>query len=357
MRLLQHRHVKRTGLIALQLLISAGAIALLFRGLDLGRTAEAFGDANYWLLVPAVALLVLDLQLRAVRWRLLLAAKRHLSHNNLFGASNVGYLVNNVLPLRLGEVARVLVVDRLERTGKVRTGASVLIERGLDAVAMVVLVVALFPFVDEPSWATGPALLFGAIVIGGLLMLIVASHVSESGTPFWRPLLLRIPRAGPTLEELSEAALRGFDPLRRIGPLAAVAALTVVIWLLAAASFWTIMMAFNIEPGFEAAALVLGATTLGMVVPSSPGYAGVFHAIAVETLVQVFGVPKEEALTYAFAQHGVIYFVPGIMGAVFLLRHRGMWDELVASLRARFASPAPVAEELRRTVAPGTDGV
>jgi hypothetical protein len=58
----------------------------------------------------------------------------------------------------------------------------------------------------------------------------------------------------------------------------------------------------------------------------------VFHAIAVETLTNVFGVPKENALTYAFAQHAVIYFVPASLGAMFLWHRRAMWRDFAASI-------------------------
>lgn len=329
-----------------QLAVSAGALVLLFRGLDLGTTVDAFRDANYWLLPLAVAFLLADLGLRAVRWRLLLKPQQGLSLDNLFGASNVGYLVNNILPFRLGEVARVLAVDRLERTGRVRAASSVAIERGIDVVAMVVLVVALFPFIDEPSWARGPALLLGVVVVAGFVMLAVMARLSETGRTFWRPLVRAVPRFADRLEHLLDEVLAGFHPLLRWDVLAAVAALTAMIWVCAVLSFFTIMQAFNLDQTFAAGALVLGATTLGMVVPSSPGYIGVFHAIAVETLVSVFGVPKEQALTYAVAQHAVIVVVPSILGVTFLLRRRSMWHDVIASLRGGAqtwpAEPPPV---------------
>lgn len=322
-------------LLVVQLAVTGGALVLLFRGLDLGTTLDAFKDANYWLLPVAVALLLVDLGLRAVRWRLLLAPQPGLSLDNLFGASNVGYLVNNLLPFRAGEIARVLTVDQLERTGRVRAASSVAIERGIDVVAMVVLVVALFPFIDEPGWARGPALLLGAVVVAGFVTLAVVAQLNEAGHSVWRPLIRIVPRFSARLEHLAEQVLAGFHPLLRWQVLAEVLALTAAIWGCAALSFFTVMQAFNLDVQFSAAALVLGATTLGMVVPSSPGYIGVFHAIAVETLFSVFGVPKEHALTYAVAQHAVIVIVPSALGIAFLLRRRSMWHDLAASFRGR----------------------
>jgi uncharacterized protein (TIRG00374 family) len=327
--------LRRALTLIIQLVVTVGCLALLLRGIGLEETADAFRDADYRWVAPAAIFLVLDLQLRAVRWRMLLDLGRPISHNNLFGASNVGYLVNNILPFRAGEVARVLLIDELEHTGKVRGAASAVSERLLDVVAMVVLLVVLFPFIDEPSWATGPALALGAAVVVGFMMILALSHANDAGKTFWEAPLRRLGRPGNWTMRILDAGLRAMRPMRRWSSAAAISALTAVIWLLAALSFYMMMIAFNVDGGFAAAALVLTATTLSMIVPSSPGYIGVFHAVAVQTLVEVFGVDKEVALTYAFGQHGLIYILPSALGAYFLLTHRQLWHRLVASFRGK----------------------
>ncbi len=341
------RTLARVALIAVELIVTVGALVVLFRGVDVPETARAFRRANYWLLLPAMVFLVLDLQFRAVRWRLLLWPRRGLSHGNLFGATNVGYLVNDVLPFRAGEVARVFLIDELEKTGKIRSAASIAVERGIDVIAMIALVIAMFPFVDEPGWTHGPALLIGSGVVVTFLLAIVLSHVNETDRAFWKAWLRRVPRIGGYLDDAASTLLMALHPLRQVSILAAVVGLTAVIWTCGTLSFLMVMKAFHLDVGFPAAAIVIGATTLGMIVPSSPGYVGVFHAIAVKTLTDVFGIPKENALTYAFAQHAVIYFVPAGLGASFLLIHRSMWHDFAASiglLRRRPAIAEPVLE-------------
>jgi uncharacterized protein (TIRG00374 family) len=332
--------IRRVALIAVEAVITVVALVVLFRGIDLPETARSFRKANYWLLAPAVVFLILDLQFRAVRWRLLLAPQAGLRHSNLFGATNVGYLVNDVLPFRAGEVARVFLIDELEKTGKVRSAASIAVERGIDVIAMVALVIATFPFIDEPGWTHGPALLIGAGAVAAFALLIALSHANETDRAFWKRWLRAVPRIGEHLEQASNTMLVALHPLRRAVTLGAVVALTATIWLCGTLSFLMVMKAFHLDVGFPAAAIVIGATTLGMVVPSSPGYVGVFHAIAVKTLTEVFGIPKETALTYAVAQHAVIYFVPAALGASFLLQHRSMWHDFASSigLRARRTS-------------------
>ncbi len=337
--------IRRALFIALQLAVTGLAIFFVLRSVDIAETRRSFTSADYWWLVPAVAFLVADLGLRAVRWRLLLAPQRGLSLRNLFGAQNVGYLVNNILPLRAGELARLLVLDELELTGKVRAGASIAIERGIDLVAMVVLAAMLFPFIDEPGWARGPALALGAGVVAGFIVLCALAHLNERGRDFWRPFVRAVPRFGDRLEELADLVFQGFHPLLRWRVLGQVLLLTAVLWSCAALSFFMVIQAFGLSGGFAAAALVLAATTLVMVVPSSPGYIGVFEGSAVTALTSVFAVSHEAALSYAIAQHALIVFVPSMLGVAFLISRRTVFYDLVASLRGDGAptEPAPAA--------------
>ena len=224
------RTLARVALIAVELIVTVGALVVLFRGVDVPETARAFRRANYWLLLPAMVFLVLDLQFRAVRWRLLLWPRRGLSHGNLFGATNVGYLVNDVLPFRAGEVARVFLIDELEKTGKIRSAASIAVERGIDVIAMIALVIAMFPFVDEPGWTHGRHSLIGSGVVVTFLLAIVLSHVNETDRAFWKAWLRRVPRIGGYLDDAASTLLMALHPLRQVSILAAVVGLTAVIW-------------------------------------------------------------------------------------------------------------------------------
>ena len=348
--------VRRALLIALQVVIAAAAVYFVVRSANLSETRHSFAHANYWLLPVAVGFLLLDLGLRAVRWRLLLLPRRGISVRNLFSAANVGYLFNTLLPLRAGEVVRVFVVDELEDTGRIGAAASIAIERGIDLVAMVVLLMLLLPFIDEPGWARGPALALGGAVVAGFIVLAVIARLQEAGHEFWRPLLRRVPRIGHRLEEFAALVFAGFHPLLRRRVLLEVVLLTALLWAAATLSFFMMMQTFNLHGGFAAAALVLSATTLGMIVPSSPGYVGVFEAICVTTLASVFGVRHEDALSYAAAQHALIIVVPAGLGIAFLLSHRSLFDDVLASLRRREPRGGGTSRTIVDATAAGTGG-
>jgi uncharacterized membrane protein YbhN (UPF0104 family) len=95
------------------------------------------------------------------------------------------------------------------------------------------------------------------------------------------------------------------------------------------------MEAFDLGLGFEAAVLVVIATTFGFFVPSSPGSFGVYHAIAIGTLTSVYDVDKNRAVSFALVTHLIIYVPPMLLGAVFFWRMRAAWGG--SSLRQKFA--------------------
>ena len=88
------------------ILISIIALVFAFRQVDFGNVWSALAGANYWLLLASLVPLLLFLALRAIRWRLLFHPKQGLRLINLFAVINVGYLLSNIFPARLGDVSR-----------------------------------------------------------------------------------------------------------------------------------------------------------------------------------------------------------------------------------------------------------
>ena len=86
----------------------------------------------------------------------------------------------------------------------------------------------------------------------------------------------------------------------------------------------------------------MGATSLGMIVPSSPGYIGVYHAIAIESLVNVFDVGRDQAASFALVQHAILYLTPIVIGAVYLWRERRIWRQARLWAFDRAAAEPPV---------------
>lgn len=326
--------------------ISVGALYVALRGVHWREVGQAIREANY-LLVAVVALLIITtLMLRAVRWRLMFhpLADIHLSH--LFGSLNVGYLLNNILPLQVGELGRAYLLSELERISATRAFATVVVERILDVLTLCFFVLVLVPFIDLPSWARVPLVLLAVGVAGVAAVLVIASKRRKAA--MWLvDFLLRLAPASfrPRLTEMVHNALDAFAVLAhpRLAP--QLVAWSIVAWLLAGTAVYIGTEAFGLDVGFGAALFLLVATSFGFFVPSSPGAFGVYHAIVVTTLAGVFGADRNTALSYALVIHLVFYLPPVFIGTVFLWLHREIWQRtsFFDKLRSLRQEEAPAA--------------
>ena len=129
-------------------------------------------------------------------------------------------------------------------------------------------------------------------------------------------------------EQAADAAIEGFTVLRRPTVVARATAWSFASWLASAVVMFVVLRAFDLALPFTAGLFLMAAVSLGMVVPSSPGYIGVFHAIAIESLVNVFDVNRNQAASYALVQHGLLYLTPIAIAAVFLWRERQIWQRM-----------------------------
>jgi len=319
----------RSPLFWIGLAVSVGALFLAFRGLHWAEVGEAVADANYGLLVLALVILLAALYLRALRWGVLFHPRRGMRVGNLLGTMNVGYAVNNILPLRVGELARAYVIGEVENVSAAQALSTIVIERTLDTITVVAMLMVTLPFIDAPGWARGPAVFVGLGFLGLAVLLATLSAARERamGLVGWAVRFLP-ERSRRRTEQAVDAAIEGFAVLRQPAVMAQAAAWSVASWLLSAVVMFVVLRALDLELPFTAGLFVMAAVSLGMVVPSSPGYIGVFHAIAIASLVNVFDVDRNGAASFALVQHAIIYLMPIVIAAVFLWRERRTWQQV-----------------------------
>lgn len=334
----------------LGMLTSAGALFLAFRGLHWSEVGEAFREADYLFLVPALAVMLFSLVVRAVRWAVLFHPLSGLRLTNLFGTMNVGYALSNVLPFRVGELARAYLVGEVEGVSKARALSTIAVERIADVLTVILILLFLLPFIDAPAWATGPALFLGlgVLILAAALAMLAMAH-GRAMRVVERVSLVVPERWREDVRRVADSLIRGFAVLSKPGQLVRLQATSALAWVSSAAIMYLVMLAFNLGVPFTAALFVMVATSLGMVVPSSPGYVGVFHAIAIESLVNVFDVDRNAAASYALAQHAILYLVPIVIAAVYLWRERILWRRLIT----RPGWQVQTMEEVRATPAGG----
>jgi uncharacterized protein (TIRG00374 family) len=308
-------------LLSAGLLISAGFTYFAIRGVDFGLVREALAGSNYWWLAPALGALALGVAVRALRWQLLFRRETRPPYLAVANALLVGLFFNSILPARAGEAARVVVLNQQQGTSRVEAVATVVLERALDILCLLLLLFAIAPVLPSVSWLQSAV----AVAVGLAASLVVVAWVLAR----WgdRPLrvalrpLVRLRLVGGGRAERAAANFaRGLAGLREWRLLAAGLVLTTLSWVLLGLSMWCVLIAFDLGLSPVAGLFVAIAVNIGMILPSSPAAVGVFEA-SVLVALSAYGVSKEQALSYALVVH-VLNFVPFIIvGALVLQAH------------------------------------
>ena len=330
--------------LALGIAISILFLYLAVRSVEWPELWQLFRQGNYLYLVPAVLLLVVINLLRAYRWRLLMYPNNRLPIWRVFRIVNIGYFFNNVLPAKAGELVRAYLVGRLIPGGIGQALSTLLIERLLDVLTLVVLLVALMPFVELPSWAIQGGLLFGAGAITATIVLLILARLGDRGVSWLWRFIGRLPVIGHAkVRSALINLLDGFRVLSATRLLPGILGGSLLIWLGYAAFNYTIMAALRMTYlPFSAAALVLCATGFSMVLPSSPGAIGVFEWAGVQAL-SVYGIAQGTAFGYALGLHtftNVVLILFGLGGlAREGLSYSGLKDEAAKASAAAAGEP------------------
>ena len=348
------------------ILISIIALAFAFRQVDFGQVLTALAGANYWLLAASLVPILLFLILRAVRWRLLFYPKQGLRLLNLFSVLNIGYLLSNILPARLGDVARAYLIGDTEDVSRASAFSTVVAERVLDAICAAGGFFLILLFADLPDWMVRSGMIVGAAALIAVVLFVVLVRRKEWSlrlidgilrvlhwpsharmVRFWARLAERtrlsfladLPWADrDDLGKMAGSLIDGFSGITtpRLGlPLLF---WSVLIWALIAAYYWIVLLAF--EPGqpYIAGVAVSSITALGMTIPSSPGYIGVFEFLTRETMI-LFGMAPDPALGYALVAHAFVYVVLSLLGLAGMVQQNTTYAEIQERISTEAETP------------------
>ena len=317
------------------------AILYLIRGIDWDEMVLALRNADLAWIFAGAMLVFLGQLVRAFRWQSLFNHERRPAIRDCFAIMNVGYLVSTILPFRLGDPYRAFAIDRNTSAGLSESLATIMVERILDLLSIIVLMAAFAPalgsslFVDQyqlGEWLSPKMIqIIGFALIGiSYLGLVVLASASAQSAKLVDVLLRRIGLRDEWREKcgaLVEGFAEGLRPLRRPGRALKALLWSLTVWLVAVWYYLAFARAFTFDLSFAQASFVMATLAIFAIVPSTPGYVGVFHAGVVMSLVTVMKiVEKPEALSYAVASHATVMIVLIILG-VLGLRMMGMGRE------------------------------
>lgn len=313
------------------LAVSAIFTYLAVRSVDFDVFWAGIKESDWRWLMAAVVVLAAALVLRAIRWRLMFRTETRPPLQAALNASLIGYLFNNILPARAGEAARVVVLHQETGASRAEAAATTIGERVYDVVVLLLLLFVASPFLPDVGWlrrAAFVSLVLAVLLVGSIV--VMKKYRERPAQVALRPLAL-LPRL--SVERTDQAGTNLFRGMgafldSRLAVTALV--LTVLSWLIAAASFWLALRGFSPHATFGAGLLVVIATNLALVIPSSPAAIGVFEASTLAAL-SVYGFDESTALAYAVVVHGLNFLIYVAVGLFVLHRH-------ATAMRTRAAS-------------------
>src|SRR5689334_15340549 len=163
----------------LGLVIGLVFLYLAFRGQNFKEIGESLSQANYWWLIPGLISYFAGVGVRAVRWHYLLGPIQKVSARRLFPVVVIGYMANNVLPVRMGEVVRAYVLDRREGVRKTASLATIVVERIMDGITMLLFLSVVSLFVKVSSSIEGIEKIAAGVFLVGIILFFVVAHSRE----------------------------------------------------------------------------------------------------------------------------------------------------------------------------------
>ncbi len=296
------------------IVISAILLFFALHNINFQSVLAELKSLDPFFIIPAVALCALVQFLRSYRWGLLLKPLNNggIGQLTLFSVTSVGFLAIMALPARIGELARPYLISTRTGIRMPSALATVVVERIFDILTVLTMFLVLLYFFPMPEWLARSAVVWLAITAAGIAILI----------PGVRRKLLRLAEKLPARLEFLGRWIDQFDRSLAActgsgGNFILFLVITILIWAANALWFYLLIAAFGFNVPVQAAFVLMIVIIIGIAIPSAPGFIGNWH-FACLTGLAMFGIAREQALSYAIVSHFLSTITLAVLGLSFL---------------------------------------
>lgn len=291
------------------IVVSAIFLYFAFREVDIDILLNGLRKADYRYLIPVIFFIFLSMWFRAVRWHYLMKSIKNIGLWNLFSATAIGLMANNLLPARLGEFVRAVMIGRKENISKSSSFATIVVERVFDGLTVLaflglVLILDLFsfpPIMREAAWLT---VIFYFLAI---IFLVLIKFRRETALAIVSLAVKPLPcSAGRKVIGLLDSFVDGLKILNNGWDLVRTMILSLLVWIPNIAIIWVLFISFDFSLPLYAPVVLFVILTIGIMIPSAPGFVGTVQYCCVLGL-GMFGIGKSEAISYSIIYHLGIY--------------------------------------------------
>ena len=309
--------------------ISIICLYFAFRGIEWIQVAVTFRKANFFWLILSILFQLLSLAIAGFRWKTVINLPE-VSWASASASMMVGLMVNNILPGRMGEFVRPILLGQEIKRSKAFLFATVVIDRISDLLVLLILGLlsfGMFPFIP---WARQMSIVGGWVLVLGLLVIGIFSY-SNVGLKIEKIICQYCStRFYERITHFLQKLRLGFRSFQSIQRGAAVFGLSWLVWAAWFLCLYYALNAFKLILPIWGVILLLSTLNLGGLVPSSPGYAGTYHLLAILVLSN-FAIKKEEALGFILVFHALWYVPQTLLGLIILIKKNLSLGQLLKS--------------------------
>jgi uncharacterized protein (TIRG00374 family) len=307
-------------------LISGIFLSILFlflavRHVNISQTIELIAGTNYFFIFPAALCFFTDFTLRAVRWRILISPIKKCKFSNLLSITYIGFFATGVLPMRMGELIRVLMVGKKEHISKASAVGTIAVERTMDIFAILFLLSLTFfvyPYPDQVQriWILGIAVF--VMCISFLYSIIFFRRQTLNVVRFF--IKIFPDKIKNKIEKLLNFFISGLYILKKPDRFFITLTLSLLVWLANASLYFFIAKGMGIpQITLYGAIFIMSVIAVGISVPSSPGFIGVYEYFGI-LACGILGVQKSAALSFILLVHTIQFIVLTAAGMSFLAK-------------------------------------
>ena len=324
--------------------ISVICLAIVFIIVKPADILKAISQANPWLLLITMITLVIYLFIRAIRWRFMLVGgwsnQRSLPYWTVFHIQNIGYMLSNILPFRLGDVIRAILIGNVPPVTISQGFSTMVAERVFDLLFMVVLFpLALAMTTDVPTEIEAAVRFAGLLALIALIILILAANSRQRSMQVAESMLKRISflNSENWTRRLDDLLL-GLKTLTSWKDGFTLLILSILVWIPIFAGYYTAMLAVNLDVSLWESIFVVCIAAFSYTAPSSPGQIGVFEAAVTFALAGLLDKPDDLAASFAFINHAINYLVIGILGVIGIFGIGSTFSNVIDTTRSLIRS-------------------
>ncbi len=310
--------------IVLPILISCLFLYLAARNLDFVKTGRVFLSINYLYLFISFLATVIAFVIRVIRWQAILSPIKKMGIFVLSSSFLIGLMVNNILPARIGELARAYVLGEKEKVSKSLIFATIVLERILDTLSVFAILACLLFISPIPEDIKKAGLfIFGVCLLILIFLSLLKTHKS------W--MIKRVERISLKLSKIVESFSEGLSALSSKKRFLLISFYSILSWLITGLSIHFLLLSIGITLGLHIAYFVLVMTVIGVMIPAAPGYIGTYHYFCILAL-QIAGQDKALAASFSILSY-LISFIPTTLAGIVCLFLEGLSLSKILTLK------------------------